>query len=171
MAQAKKGDTITINYTGTLEDGTIFDSTLDDMDCEDEDCCEDECSVDDCSDDECSCGHTSGPMTFILGEAILFPQIDEAIVGMTPGEKKKILIPAAEGFGEYDKEKIFTVPRAELPDDMLPEVGDELVLSNEEDEELGVTVMESTDESVTFDANHPLAGEELTFEVELLSIQ
>lgn len=166
MAQAKKGDTITINYTGTLEDGTVFDSTLEGMGCEDE-----ECSVDDCSDNECGCGHESGPMTFILGEAILFPQIDEAIVGMEPGEKKKIRIAAAEAFGEYDKEKVFTVPRTDLPDDLVPEVGDELALSNEDDEELGVTVLETTEDGVTFDANHPLAGENLTFEVELVSIQ
>lgn len=164
--QAKKGDTITINYTGTLEDGAIFDSTLEGLDCADEECCET-----DCSDDECGCGHPSGPMTFVLGENILFPQIDDAIVGMTPGEKKKIHIPAADGFGEYEREKVFTVPRTDLPDDLVPEVGDELVLSNEEDEELGVTVMETTADTVTFDANHPLAGEDLTFEVELISIQ
>lgn len=166
MAQAKKGDTITINYTGTLEDGTVFDSTLEGMECD-----EDECGDDSCCDDECGCGHESGPMTFVLGEAILFPQIDEAIVGMSAGEKKKILIPAAEAFGDYDKEKVFTVPRAELPEDLVPEVGDELVLSNEDDEELGVTVLEATEDQVTFDGNHPLAGEDLTFEVELVSIQ
>lgn len=166
MAQAKNGDTITINYTGTLEDGSVFDSTLEGMECEEDGTCED-----DCGDDECGCGHESGPMTFILGEAILFPQIDEAIVGMVPGEKKKVLIAAADAFGEYDQEKVFTVPRADLPDDLLPEVGDELVLSNEDDEELGVTVLAATEEEVTFDANHPLAGENLTFEVELVSIQ
>ena len=165
MTQAKKGDMITINYTGTLEDGTVFDSTLEGMECDDE-----ECFDDDCSDDECGCSHESGPMTFILGEAILFPMIDEEIVGMAPGEKKKILIPAAAAFGEYDKEKVFTVPRADLPEDLVPEVGDELVLSNDDDEELGVTVLETTEEGVTFDSNHPLAGEDLTFEVELVSI-
>lgn len=166
MAQAKNGDTITINYTGTLDDGTVFDSTLEGIDCGDE-----ECSVDDCGDDECGCGHESGPMTFVLGQAILFPLIDEAIVGMAPGEKKKIRIPAADAFGEYDKERVFTVPRADLPEDLVPEVGDELVLSNEDDEELGVTVLETTADEVTFDGNHPLAGEDLTFEVELVSIQ
>ncbi|MEI6209484.1 MAG: peptidylprolyl isomerase [Desulfuromonadales bacterium] len=166
MAQAKKGDTIAINYTGTLEDGTVFDSTLEGMECDNDEICED-----DCSDDECGCGgHASGPMTFVLGEAILFPQIDDAIVGMAPGEKKKIHIPAADAFGEYDREKVFTVPRAELPEDLVPEVGDELVLSNEDDEEIGVTVLETTKEGVTFDANHPLAGEDVTFEVELVDI-
>lgn len=166
MAQAKKGDTITINYTGTLADGTVFDSTLEGMDCGDE-----ACSDDDCNDDECGCGHESGPMTFVLGEAILFPQIDEAIVGMTPGEKKTVVIAAIDAFGEYDKERVFTVPRADLPEDLVPEVGDELVLSNEDEEEMGVAVLETTEEDVTFDANHPLAGEDLTFEVELVSIQ
>jgi len=165
MAQAKKGDTITINYTGTLEDGTVFDSTLEGLECDEE-----ECSDDDCGDNECGCGHESGPMTFVLGQAILFPQVDEAIVGMAPGEKKKIHIAAAEAFGEYDKEKVFTVPRADLPDDLVPEVGDELVLSNEDDEELGVAVLETTEAAVTFDANHPLAGEDVTYEVELVSI-
>ncbi|MDD5285083.1 MAG: peptidylprolyl isomerase [Desulfuromonadaceae bacterium] len=166
MAQAKKGDTITINYTGTLEDGTVFDSTIEGTDCDDDECCDD-----DCSDDECGCGHESGPLTFVLGQAILFPQIDDEIVGMSPGEKKKIRIAAADAFGEYDKEEVFTVPRADLPEDLVPEVGDELVLSNEDDEDIGVTVLETTEETVTFDANHPLAGEDLTFEVELVSIQ
>jgi len=166
MAQAKKGDTITINYTGTLEDGTVFDSTIEGTECDESGTCED-----DCGDDECGCGHESGPMTFVLGEAILFPQIDEEIVGMAPGEKRKILILAADAFGEYDKEKVFTVPRADLPEDLVPEVGDELLLSNEEDEELGVIVLKTTVEEVTFDGNHPQAGQNLTFEVELLSIQ
>ncbi|MBW4054633.1 MAG: peptidylprolyl isomerase [Proteobacteria bacterium] len=167
MAHAEKGNTVTINFTGTLEDGTVFDSTL-----EDTECCEDECCDDGCEDDECGCGgHESGPMTFVLGEEILFPQIDAAIVGMTPGEKKTVKISAADAFGEYDKEKIFTVPRSDLPEDLIPEVGDELSLSNEDDEELDVVVLEMTEDQVTFDANHPLAGEDVTFEIELISIQ
>lgn len=170
MAQAEMGNIVTINFTGTLADGTIFDSTLESADCcEDEECCDDGCS----DDEECGCGghEPSGPMTFKLGEGVLFPQIDAAIVGMTPGEKKTIQIAAAEAFGEYDKESIFTVPRADLPEDLIPEVGDELGLTNDDDEDLEVTVLEVTEESVTFDANHPLAGEDVTFEIELVSIQ
>lgn len=167
MAQAEKGNTVTINFTGKLEDGTVFDSTLEDLDCCDDECCDDGCD----DDEECGCGgHESGPMTFVLGEEILFPQIDAAIVGMTPGEKKTVQIAAADAFGEYDKEKIFTVPRSELPEDLIPEVGDELSLSNEDDEELEVVVLEATEDQVTFDANHPLAGEDVTFEIELVSI-
>jgi peptidylprolyl isomerase len=170
MAQAEKGNTVTINFTGTLEDGTVFDSTLEDMEC-DEECCADGCDEDGCDDGECGCGeHASGPMTFVLGEEILFPQIDAAIVGMTPGEKKTVKIAAADAFGEYDKEKIFTVPRSDLPEDLVPEVGGELSLSNEDDEELDVVVLEIAEDQVTFDANHPLAGEDVTFEIELISI-
>lgn len=166
MAQAEKGNTVTINYTGTLEDGTVFDSTLEALECDDEECCDD-----DCSDDECGCGgHEAGPMTFVLGESILFPAIDDAIVGMSPGEKKTIQIAAADAFGEYDKEQIFTVPRSDLPEDLVPVAGDELVLANEDDEEIGVVVLEVTEDEVTFDGNHPLAGEDVTFEIELVSI-
>ena len=170
MAQAATGNLVTINYTGTLADGTVFDSTLEGLECDDQEYSDESCD-DGCDDDDCGCGHASGPMTFKLGEAILFPQIDEAIVGMTPGEKKTITIAAADAFGEYDKEFIFTVPRSDLPSDMVPEVGDELSLTNEDDEEIDVVVLELTDEEVTFDSNHPLAGEDVTFEIELVSIQ
>jgi peptidylprolyl isomerase len=164
MAQAKQGDKVRINYTGTLEDGTVFDSTFED------ECTHDECETDDCGDDDCGCGCEAGPMEMVIGTNELFSQIDEALVGMAPGEKKKVVIPAVDAFGEYEQEKVFTVPRSDLPDDLTPVVGDELVLTNEDDEELGVAVVETSDESVTFDANHPLAGEDLTFEVELLEI-
>ncbi len=171
MALAEKGNTVTINFTGKLEDGTVFDSTYEDLDCCEDDCCNDDSCDDGCEDDECGCGgHEAGPMTFTLGEEILFPQIDAAIVGMAPGEKKTVKIAAADAFGVYDKEKVFTVPRADLPEDLIPEVGDELSLSNEDDEELEVVVLETTEDQVTFDANHPLAGEDVTFEIELVSI-
>ncbi len=164
MAQAKIGDKVRINYTGTLNDGTVFDSTIEDM------CGHDEFDSDDCNDGDCGCGCEAGPMEMVIGTGELFSQIDDALVGMAPGEKKKVVIPAADAFGEFDQEKVFTVPRGDLPEDLTPAVGDELVLSNEDDEELGVAVVEVSDESVTFDANHPLAGEDLTFEVELLEV-
>ncbi len=164
MAQAKKGDKVKINYTGTLSDGTVFDSTIEDL------CGHDEFDSDDCTDDDCGCGCESGPMELTIGGVELFPQIDEALIGMSPGEKKEIVIPAVDAFGEYEQDKVFTVPRSDLPEDLKPEVGDELVLTGEDDEELGVAVLEVKEDSVTFDANHPLAGEDLTFEVELLEI-
>jgi peptidylprolyl isomerase len=165
MAQAQQGSKVRINYTGKLEDGTIFDSTLEEAECGHDDCTPDECDTDDCG-----CGCEGGPMELTIGEGQLFPQIDEALIGMSPGETKTIVIPVADAFGEYDEEKVITVPKSDLPDDLKPEVGDELILTNEDDEELGVLVTKVNDESVTFDSNHPLAGEELTFDIELLEI-
>ena len=165
MAQAKTGDRVRIDYTGRLEDGTVFDSTIESMECG-----TDSCDTDEHDSGDCGCGCESGPRELTIGAAELFPQVDDALVGMVPGEKKTFTIPAADAFGAYDGEKVFTVPLSDLPDDLQPEVGDELVLSNEDDEELGVTVVEVTGDSVTFDANHPLAGEDLTYEVHLVEI-
>jgi peptidylprolyl isomerase len=168
MAQAKQGDKVRIDYTGMLADGTVFDSTLENVCGPDDEC---ECNHDDdCTDDDCGCGHESGPIEMVIGAGELFTQIDEALVGMAPGERKTVVIKAADAFGEFDQEKVFTVPRSDLPEDLTPDVGDELVLANEDDEELGVTVVETSEESVTFDANHPLAGENLSFEVTLVDI-
>ncbi|RII30335.1 MAG: peptidylprolyl isomerase [Geobacter sp.] len=164
MAQAKNGDKVIINYIGKLEDGTVFDSTLE------EECDHEGCETDECTDEDCGCGCESGPMETTIGEAELFPQIDEALVGMAPGEKKTIVVKAEDAFGEYDKEKVFVVPRSDLPADLKPEVGDELILTNDDDEELGVAVTAATENDVTFDSNHPLAGEDLTFEIELVEI-
>lgn len=166
MAQAQKGDRVTIDFTGILEDGTVFDSTLEGAGCD-----TDDCESDDCGDGSCGCGcEESGPMTLTIGGGEFFEKIEEALIGMAPGEKKTVVIPAADGFGEYDEEKVFTVERSDLPPDLIPEVGQELVISNENDEDFGVTVVEVTDESVTFDANHPLAGEDLTYEFQLMEI-
>jgi peptidylprolyl isomerase len=165
MAQAEKGNRVRIDYTGKLEDGTVFDSTL-----ESGDCGHDDCDTEVCDDEECGCGCESGPMELTIGGGEFFPQIEEALVGMAPGEKKLVTIPAEEAFGEYDETKVFTVPRSDMPEDLKPEIGDQLVLSNDDDEEMGVTVTGVSADSVTFDANHPLAGEDLTFELQLVEI-
>lgn len=160
MAKAKKGDKVRINFTGTLEDGSIFESTFDDPDC---------CGDESC-DDDCGCEHETGPMELVIGEEDFFMTVEEALIGMAPGEKKTVKIPAVDAFGEYDQEAVFTIEKAMLPEDMAPEVGQELVLTGEEDDAIEVTVVEVTDKAVTFDANHPLAGEDLTYEVELVEI-
>ena len=167
MAQAKNGDKVIINYTGKLEDGTILDSTYEEEGCETDDCSTDGCDSDDCG---CGCGDESGPMELTIGAGDFFAQIEEALVGMTVGDKKTVLIPAKDAFGEYDTDKVFNAPRSEMPEDLKPEVGDELTLSNDEDEEIDVTVVEVDEDSITFDSNHPLAGEDLTFEIVLSEI-
>lgn len=154
MAQAQKGDKVRIHFIGKLQDGTIIETTHDDADCCDED----------------SGCHEHGPMELVIGEEEFFPMVEQALIGMSPGEKKIVSIPAEEAFGEYDAEAVFTVEKALLPDGMTPDVGDELVLTGEDDEELEVTVVEVGESAITFDANHPLAGEDLTYEVELLEI-
>ncbi|HEX9873028.1 MAG TPA: peptidylprolyl isomerase [Deferrimonas sp.] len=156
MAQVKKGDRVRIHFTGTLEDGTVFDSTLNDD--------EGDCGCDDCGCEE------AGPMELTLGEEEFFLQIEEALIGMSPGEKKSVIIPAEEAFGEYDEEKVFAVERSQFPSDITPEFGQELEFSDDDDETYPVTVVEVDDATVTLDANHPLAGENLTYEFELLEI-
>lgn len=159
MAQAIKqvqpGDRVKINFNGTLEDGTLFDSTYENDTCEDE---------------SCGCGSEGGPMELEVGAEEFFPQIEEALVGMSPGDKKTLTIIAADAFGEYDAEMVSTIPRSQFPDDINPVVGDDLELVNDDGEGMVVSVIEVGDVEVTLDANHPLAGENLTFEVELVEI-
>lgn len=166
MALAKKGDKVTINFIGTLEDGTVFDTTMGHDDCDSGDCAPDDCGCD--SDDDCGC--ETGPMELTIGEEDFFPQIEEALIGMAPGEKKTVVIPAEEAFGEYSDEHVFTIARNQVPDDITPEVGQELEFTGEDGEAVVVTVVEVTDDNVTLDANHPLAGEDITYEFELMEI-
>lgn len=155
MAQAQKGSRVRIDFTGTLEDGTVFDTTLKE-------------GSGDCGCDDCGC--EEGPMELVIGEDSFFTLIEEALVGMAVGEKKTVQIPAEEAFGDYDEEKVFTIPRDQIPADLSPEVGQELELTDEDDEAVMVTVLEVDEDGMTLDANHPLAGENLSYEVELLEI-
>ena len=165
MSKAKNGDSVLFNYVGKLDDGTVFDSTFE------TECNDDECSDGECNTDDCGCGHEAGPMEVVLGSGNFFPAVETALEGMAVGEKKSIVIPAAEAFGSFEEERVFTVPRSDLPADFDAEEGDELILSGDDDEEMGVTVVEVTADEVTFDANHPLAGQDLTFELELVEIR
>lgn len=154
MAQVKHGDKVVFHYSATLEDGTVFDSTYDEI----------------CEEQECGCDEASGPMEITVGAQEFFPEIEQALIGMSVGEKKKVHIPAADAFGDYDPEKVFTAKRSELPPDLQPEIGDAFTLGNDENEEIDVTVIEVSPDDVTFDSNHPLAGEDLNFEIELVEI-
>ena len=163
MAKVKNGDTVELHYIGKLDDGTVFDSTYE------SDCSDDECESGDC-DDDCGCDHETGPMQIVVGGGEFFPIVEEALIGMAAGEKKTVVVPSDDAFGEYDETRLFTVPLTDLPEDFDAEEGDELILSGDDDEEMGVCVVEKTDTEITFDANHPLAGKDLTFELELVSI-
>ena len=166
MATAKKGDKVRINYIGTLEDGSVFDTTIKEAGgCEDDDC---GCGDEGCDDEGCGC--ETGPMQLTIGEEDFFSQVEDALVGMAPGEKKTVTIPAEDAFGEYDEEEVFSISREQLTGDIVPEVGMELELTGDDDEPVEVTVVEVTDDTLTVDANHPLAGEDITYEIELLEI-
>jgi peptidylprolyl isomerase len=164
MGKVRSGDKVLLNYRGTLEDGTVFDSTYEG------DCATDDCNIDECSTDGCGCGHETGPMEIVVGSGEFISQVEDALVGMAPGERKSVEIPGGELFGEYDETKVFTVPVLDLPEDFDAREGDELILTGEDDEEIGVLVVERTEKEITFDANHPLSGKLLTFDLELLSI-
>lgn len=156
MAQAKKGDKVTINFTGKTSDGEIIDTTYPDAEGHN------------CGDDEC--GHEHGPFELLLGEGDFYVPIEEALIGMAPGERKTLTISPDDAFGDYDPESVFSVPRNDFPDDIVPAVGMGLEVAGEDGDEYMVTVVAVTDETVSLDTNHPLAGEELTYEFELVEI-
>ena len=143
MAQAKAGDTVRVHYEGQLSDGTIFDSSLE-----------------------------REPIEFILGQDTVIPGFEQAVIGMEVGESKDVSIPPEDGFGEYSEELVVNIEKSMLPPDINPELGMQLEVSSEEDEENPrvFTIAEIAQESVTLDGNHPLAGEEIAFKIELLEI-
>lgn len=154
MSQAKKGDRVSIHFIGRLEDGTVFDTTRDD-------------TINETDDHSIE----PGPVELRIGDNEFFTQIEEGLIGMSVGEKKSVAIPADDAFGSYDEENIFTMSRDQIPDDFIPEVGQELELMAEDsDESEVVTVLAVTDTEVTFDANHPFTGQALCYEIELLAI-
>jgi len=160
MAQVKMGDEVKIDFTGKLEDGTVIDTTLATEKKDHEGGCEDE---------GCGCSEV-GPMKLKLGDEDFFIPVEEALVGMSVGDKKTVVIPAEDAFGEYDSEKVFSVERTMFPDDVTPEVGQQFEIVDEDDEGMLVTVVQVDEENVSLDSNHPLAGEELIYDFELVEI-
>ncbi|GGY36250.1 FKBP-type peptidyl-prolyl cis-trans isomerase [Parvularcula lutaonensis] len=142
MSQAKNGDTVSINYTGKLADGTLFDSS-----------------------------EGREPLQFQLGAHQIIPGLERAIDGMSVGEKKTVTISPEDAYGERDESRMQAVPRAQLPADLPTEPGTQLAMQTQDGQTLPVTVAESNEETVVLDANHPLAGRELTFDVELVDIK
>ncbi|KAB7731180.1 peptidylprolyl isomerase [Rudanella paleaurantiibacter] len=142
MAQAKAGDTVQVHYTGTLDDGTIFDS---------------------------SAGRT--PLEFTLGGGQVIPGFDNGIEGMSIGEKRTINIPVEDAYGPVVEDHVFSIERNEIPAEIPLEVGMTLNMHQEgSPQPIPVIVRQVTETNVVLDANHPLAGQDLTFEVELVGI-
>lgn len=141
MTKAKLGDKVSVHYTGKLADGSIFDSTAGEE-----------------------------PMVFTLGEDELIEGFEEGILDMSVGEKKTVILAPDKAYGERDEEMLIEVPLTEMPADFEFAVGDELELTDEDDEPMVVTVYQINDDSVILDGNPPLAGETLTFDLELVAI-
>jgi len=141
MPQAKKGDKVKVHYTGRLKDGSVFDSSKD-----------------------------RDPLEFQLGQGELIPGFEQAVDGMTPGETKTIDISADQAYGQHRKELIQKVPRQQFPTDIEFQVGQRFQIGQQEEQPMIVQVMEVTESNITLDGNHPLAGENLIFDIELLGI-
>lgn len=141
MTQAKAGDTVHIHYTGTLTDGTQFDTSRE-----------------------------RGPLTFQLGSGQIIPGLDAHITGMAIGDRSTVTIPAAEAYGHVNPENIQSIPRNALPDDIEPQVGMQLQADAGGGRVVAVRIVEVGEAEVKLDANHPLAGQDLTFDVELIKI-
>ena len=163
MAQAKSGDRVKVHYTGTLEDGSIFDSTE-----EYEEMCGDECE-----DEGCGCGvaaHHPDPMEFVIGDGKLIAKFEAAVIGLEPGQSIQVKIAAADAYGERADEMVAVLPRSEVPADINPEPGDHMEVLLQDGTPLPVVITEVTETSITLDANHPLAGKDLTFDIRLVEI-
>ncbi len=141
MAEAKAGDTVKVHYTGKLTDGTEFDSSK-----------------------------NQEPLEFKVGAGEVIPGFEQAVVGMNQGETKTATIPADDAYGQYDDELLLEVDRDQFPANITPEVGQRLQLRQSDGEVFTAIVTEVADETVTLDANHPLAGQDLTFEISLVEI-
>jgi peptidylprolyl isomerase len=142
MSQAKSGDTVKIHYTGTLDDGTQFDSS-----------------------------QGRDPLEFEVGSGQVIPGFDKAVEGMTVGDSKSVRIEADDAYGPRHEQLIQQVERSVLPDDLNPETGMALQSSSPDGQVAQFMVTEVTDETITVDANHPLAGQALSFDIELVDIK
>jgi len=142
MTRAKIGDTVRVHYMGKLDDGTVFDTTM-----------------------------THEPVEFTIGTRQVIPGFEQAVIGLEPGESVTVRVPALKAFGAYRPEMVQSVHPSQLPDGLEPEVGQQLQIPRSDGGPFLVRVTEVSDASITLDANHPLAGQDLTFNVRLVEIK
>jgi len=141
MTVAAQGNTVKIHYTGTLDNGSVFDTS-----------------------------EGREPLEFILGDGQVIAGFDEAVAGMTVGEKKSIKVPVDKAYGPRNEELVIAAPKEHVPADINPEVGQKLQMGSPNGELVVVTVVEITDSHIMLDANPPLAGQDLNFDIELVAV-
>jgi FKBP-type peptidyl-prolyl cis-trans isomerase 2 len=139
--QAENGQTVRVHYTGTLEDGSTFDSSRD-----------------------------RDPLEFTVGGGQVIGGFDSAVTGMAPGDTKTVTIPAANAYGPHREELVQELPRSAIPPQVDLTPGVRLAAKDQAGNEMVLTVVEADDATAKLDANHPLAGEDLTFEIELVEV-
>ena len=141
MSEIKQGDTVRIHYTGTLKDGSVFDSS-----------------------------EGRDPLEFTYGQGQVIPGLESGMEGMTIGDKRVIEVPAEQAYGPIQPDARRAVPRADIPEEVPLEIGTQVHAHNEQGQVMTLTIFEVTESHVVLDANHPLAGQDLTFDIELVSI-
>lgn len=141
MSKAKDGDTVKVHYTGTLESGEVFDTSKE-----------------------------REPLEFKLGEGQLIPGFENAVIGMTEGDNTKVDIPSDEAYGEAREDLVIKVPKDQLPEDVAPQVGMQLQVNQPNGQPIPVRITEVGETELTLDANHPLAGKDLSFDIELIEV-
>lgn len=141
MAEAKQGDKVRVHYTGKLKDGTVFDTSRD-----------------------------REPLEFTIGEGRIIPGFEKAVLGMSPGEEKTTQVASDEAYGPRTDDMVLTVDRAKIPENIDPKVSQPIQIRLSSGETRVAQVTHVTESSVTLDANHPLAGLDLTFAIELMEI-
>jgi len=141
MGHPQSGDTVKVHYTGRLEDGQVFDTSK-----------------------------KREPLELTVGQQQVIPGFERAVMQMEPGEAKTVKVPADEAYGPRRPELVVAVDRGEIPEHIQPTVGQKLQIQRQDGAVTVVSVADVSDEKVTLDANHPLAGEDLTFELELVEV-
>ncbi|MBN1347043.1 MAG: peptidylprolyl isomerase [Phycisphaerae bacterium] len=139
--QAQQGDTVRVHYTGKFDDETVFDSS-----------------------------DGRDPLEFTLGQGQVIPGLEQAVVGMAPGDTKTATIPMDDAYGPHQAEMVMNVDRGDLPPNIDPQVGQQLQSRLQDGQVIVLTVTDVTEAAVTLDANHPLAGKDLVFDIELVEI-
>jgi peptidylprolyl isomerase len=141
MTQAKPGDTVKVHYTGKFDDGTVFDSSID-----------------------------HEPLEFTVGEGQVIPGFESAVIGMSTGETKSTHIPADQAYGPHRPEMVIEVERGMFPSEMAPQVDQQVQVRQSNGQTFIATITDVTEDNVTLDANHPLAGKDLNFDIQLVEV-